>query len=196
MAQRLVSGDESVLADVLRALGPRVESWFRNKYPWLRIFEEDIAADALSRLWRCREMVRPSEPFTLLSLYFKLSRQAAADLIRLRWQQARMHERQYGSTDYAAPPATSIPRLDACRKDANQYAARLRGLIEVLAGLSDRDRQIILHYATNLEGRSWTDELTQELAMTPNAIRRRRQLISDRIVLEMRRRGHLVPESP
>jgi RNA polymerase sigma factor (sigma-70 family) len=192
MGRQLLQGNADILADVIRTLGPRVEAVLQSRFPSLGPYIEDLLADSLSRLWLKRDTFDP-EKGSLAGWWLTIAENAARDMLRARWQKTRHREISLGDTD-ASEPAESDPCSDASPPEPP--SAEETALAEILEGLSQEDRQIILRYAsTNGEG-SWATDLARELKIPAGRIRVKRLRILKAIRAELKRRGHpVLPET-
>jgi len=191
--RRFLDGDEGVLEQLIRVLGPKVEARLREAFPALRPYLEDLLAESLYRLWTRREKFDPGRG-SLVGYWLTIAESAARDLLRANWQQTRARETT-PEGDYLEQLAESpaAPFSGAGVGEGSAVPAEERAFWEVFSGLPEVDRHILLHYA-QVDGEGhWAVELAQTLNLSPGAIRTRRLRSMERIRQALARKGFTVP---
>lgn len=190
LVQRLQSDDESVLEDVLRYLGPRVEGLLKVRYPCLRAEDrEEFLIEALYRLWLARFHFDPAKG-SLQGWYYSI----AENLLKDRYKRKRCQEHVCDPSELADNEHQGPRRLNADDDLEAAPSSETRVLNEILAQLTDLERRIVLaHASTGGEGQ-WAAELSEELAadlgmdIRPGTIRVKRIRIHDKIRKRMQGR--------
>jgi RNA polymerase sigma factor (sigma-70 family) len=115
IALRLMCGDESVIADILRLPGyaPAIEKVLCGKYRGYLNTEDisDIIADAIWKLWQYRESYDESEG-SVRSLLFIIADRCARDVLKHGWQKARQLEKVLVAEEGSDDPLEQIARID------------------------------------------------------------------------------------
>lgn len=94
IALRLMEGDESVLGDILQHYGPALEKAIDMRFTPLAAEDaEEVAADAVLRLWQHRRHYDPCKA-SVRTLLYRIAVNRAKDVIALGWQKARRTEEQ------------------------------------------------------------------------------------------------------
>src|SRR5947209_8750141 len=93
MTAKLLRGDEQVLEEILRSLGPAVRALLCQKYRGSQTPEdiEDVLAIALYRLWRGRHLYRPDKA-SLPVWFYRIADNVVKDVLRSGWHKARRME--------------------------------------------------------------------------------------------------------
>lgn len=183
--QRLLANDESVLETLVRNLGPAIEAMLWERFPLLRPYAEDLLVESLYRLWVRRRDYDPSKG-SLSTWWWTIAQNAARDLLRAGWQQARACEA--AGTAWIEQAADTPVDEDGEDSQSTPSPAE-QAFWEILAGLSEVDRRIILFHAQVDGAGHWAADLAGELGISAGAIRVRRLRIVERIRLEMQKRG-------
>ena len=123
------AGDPQAASVLSRALGPRA---YAQAYRMLAdaAEAEDVAQEALIRLWKIAPEWRPGEAKVSTWLY-RVVANLAVDRLRRRRREAPLE----AAGEPAAPGATPVERL--------QDGARAQALSEALAALPDRQAQAV-----------------------------------------------------
>lgn len=186
-AGQLKAGNERVLEDLLRAIGPPVRAVLRRKYAGVLSQSDldDVLAIGLFRLWVARERF-DSTKGSLRVWFLRIADNAARDVLRLGWQKARQLE-----TDF--DPDFLADQLD--RRDASDFgrqadtAPEVVAVREIVAGLPDTQRMIVLADSYSRDGTASSQLLAAELGIPPGTVRVYRKRALDRIRDELKQRG-------
>jgi len=187
MTAKLLRGDERVLEEILRSVGPAVRALLTQKYRGSQTREdiEDVLAIALFRLWRGRHLYR-SDKASLQVWFYRIADNVVKDVLRSGWHKARQLEVYLPDPpeDNAPPPAA----------EADPGGGRqVQDLREVIAALPDVQRRIVWADAQARDTVVSSAALARELGLPASTIRVYRKRALDSIRVEMRRRGHQVP---
>jgi RNA polymerase sigma factor (sigma-70 family) len=180
--RRFREGDETVLESLVGSLGPAIEATLTARFPMLRAYAEDLLIESLYRLWVRRRDFDP-EQGSLFVWWSAIAHNAARDLLRAGWQQARFLEAtlEAGQLEQLSGDEAILPVERAGEAEQTFW--------EVFADLPDTDQRILLSHArVNGEG-PWAADLAGELGMTAGTIRVRRLRVMERLRKEMKRRG-------
>jgi RNA polymerase sigma factor (sigma-70 family) len=193
MAAKLLRGDEKVLAEILRNLGPAVQTLLTRKYRGLQTPEdiEDVLAIALFRLWRGRHLYDP-ERVSLQAWFYRIADNVVKDVLRSGWHKARQLETllpQFPEKDSQVSSSGTSPPPE----DNSGHPQQIQDLREVVAALPEVQRQIIWADAQAKDAIAGTAALAQELGLPAGTIRVYRKRALDAIRTEMRKRGYQVP---
>jgi RNA polymerase sigma factor (sigma-70 family) len=187
LVRRLKSADESVLEDVLRTFGPRVEGLLKARHPFLRPEDcEEFLLEALYRLWQAREQYDPAKG-SLQGWFFSI----AENLLRDRWKRKKLLEHLCDPTDLAENELNCGGQVGA--EEESRPSPEAVALSEILTQLTDLERRIILAHALNGGYGQWAVDLAGELAedfgvaIRPGTIRVKRIRIHDKIKKQMRK---------
>jgi len=184
LVQRLKHDDESVLADILDSIGPRVDGLLKVRHPYLKPEDrEELVTDALFRIWQARHQFDPAKG-SLQGWYFSI----AENLLKDRYKRKRCQEHvcdpaeladnqhtKHRSGRWDETPETVIPSPQA------------QALSKILDQLTDVERRIVLAYAHTGGQGQWAVDLAEELAtdlgvdIRPGTIRVKRIRIYDKI---------------
>lgn len=191
VSRRLKSGDESVLNDVLRALGPPVLSVLKRKYGGLLQDGdfEDALATALFRLWHYRKRFDPTQS-SLRVWFFRIADNVTRDVLRHGWQKTRQMEVSWEP----AALASLTDHHDESPAPVNgshetTESTLSRELQEILRSLPEAQRRIILADAVSTDGKVPSQDLSNELGIPASTVRVYRRRAIERIRSEMDRRG-------
>jgi len=192
LSDRLLRGDEQVLDDILRCLGPPVSIVLGRRYT--EVLSESDIEDAISiglyRLWKSRLTYDPGRA-SLKLWFFRIVENAIRDVLRLGWHRARSLE---VSCDAAAlVQADRAVGSDHSLTTHKPPTAQQLELREIVESLPATQRSIILADAASPEGTANSQWLASELSVTASSVRVYRKRAMDRIRNEMRQRGHEVP---
>jgi RNA polymerase sigma factor (sigma-70 family) len=174
MAAALRAGDESVLADILRTKGGMVEQALRGRFPMLDAADlDDVLSTALLRLWTRRSRYDPNRS-AIGTWFYVIARNVAVDFLRAE------HGEKTATTASPESTSTKEPRWSKAAYDA---------VCEILAGLEEVDRQIVLAYVHWGPQPEFDQTLSRELGTTPGNIRTKRSRLMKRIRNELAARG-------
>ncbi len=186
---RLKNADESVLEDVLRTIGPRVDGLLKVRHPFLKPEDrEEFLIEGLFRVWQARAQFDPAKG-SLQAWYFSI----AENLLKDRYKRKRCQEHVCDPADLVE---SQFLRHRSCRWDDTPETvppspeARILGAI--LDQLTDVERRIVLAYAHTGGQGQWAVDLAEELAtdlgvdIRPGTIRVKRIRIYDKIRKRMR----------
>jgi RNA polymerase sigma factor (sigma-70 family) len=157
ISRKLAQGDESALELLLRGVVPHTKIFLRRKFGSLLQEEdlEDALATALSRLWFRRDRFDPART-SIDKWYYVIARNAVIDVLRKK-------QRTEEAADKLA--AAGRPALGG-------KAARLKVDLEAaLAGLSERERQVMEADLTNPPWGAATEALASALGLSEAAVR-------------------------
>jgi RNA polymerase sigma factor (sigma-70 family) len=188
--QRLQTGDERVLEDVLRTCGPVVRSVLRRKYAGVLSLTDldDVLAIGLFRLWIARERFDTAKG-SLRVWFLRIADNAARDVLRHGWHKARQLEttveRDFLETQVARQ---DVPDSDPpCEPGPELVAVR-----EIVIGLPDMQRRIVLADSHSRDGSESSQHLAAELGIPAGTVRVYRKRALDRIRDELKQRGFSV----
>jgi RNA polymerase sigma factor (sigma-70 family) len=195
--ERFRHGDETVLEVLVRTFGPAIEGALCARFPLLRPYAEDLLVDSLYRVWVRRKEFAPDRG-SLYGWWLAIAFNAARDLLRVGWQQARaceIHLEDGLLEQMSGPvlhPGRAAPRGEP--ESTEEFSPQELAFWEVLKDLPEADRRVVLYHAqVNGEGH-WAAELSGELGLSAGAVRVRRGRIMKRIRAEMARRGYSIPD--
>ena len=184
LVSRLKSDDESVLEDVLRTIGPRVDGLLKMRHPFLRPEDrEEFLIEALFRVWQARAQFDPAKG-SLQAWYFSI----AENLLKDRLKRKRCQE-------HVCDPADLVENHSLKHRsgrwddtpDSVSPSPEARILGTILEQLTDVERRIVLAYAHTGGQGQWAVDLAEELAtdlgvaIRPGTIRVKRIRIYDKI---------------
>lgn len=199
LGERLRRADEASLSEIERLYGPLVRAVLRARFQGVLNAGDidDVLSIALFRLWQARETYDAVKS-SLKVWYLRIAENAARDVLKFGWYQARRKE---VSTD---PPrlaeyskAKSNGRLD---EDSSRESDRLlerpehSDLREILLDLPETQRRIVLADALARDRVASSEYLAGELGIPASAVPVYRKRAIERIRKELRRRGHHVPD--
>jgi RNA polymerase sigma factor (sigma-70 family) len=192
LTQRLKDGDEQVLEDILRQIGPQVRAVLLKKYSGV-LGEADFD-DALSlglyRVWNSRNRFDETRS-SLRVWFFRIVENAARDILRVGWHKAKALEvnGHAGILDRTVQPEPTEPP-DADNRPPTVLQMALR---DILGSLSEAQRTIVMADAASRDGTANNAWLAKELGLAASSIRVYRRRALEKIRNEMRKRGHEVP---
>ncbi len=194
LAQRLLQDDEQVLEDVLRAFGPPILAVLGQRYrDVLRSQDiEDVLSIGLFRMWTNRAKFDANKA-SLKVWLFRIVENAARDVLRHGWHKARSMEvtGELALIGAKQPEPKSHDDIEANKqKPPSALQMELR---EIVAGLSDSQRYIVMADAATRDGTACSRTLGEELGMPAATVRVYRKRAMDKIKKELRARGHEVP---
>jgi len=192
LAQRLLRDDEQVLEDVLRAFGPSILAVLGNRYrDVLRTQDiEDVLSIGLFRMWTNRAKF-DADKASLKVWLFRIVENAARDVLRHGWHKARLMEvtGELALIGAAAPQ----PKPSSDEEKQSPPSALQMELREIVAGLSEVQRYIVMADAATRDATACSRTLGDELNMPAATVRVYRKRALDKIKRELRSRGHEVP---
>jgi RNA polymerase sigma factor (sigma-70 family) len=190
LRRRLSDGDQSVLESILRAYGPTIAGWLRNKYRQQLNREEirDVLSTALCRLWNVRDRYDPAKS-SLRGFFFLLARHEAVDMLKSAWHSSRRCEVQLGdSANGIADRAPSAPAdLDPGPDDG--HSRMIHDLKTCMDDLNESSRRILWHDACSDDGVP-SAILAQELNISKSAVRVARKRGLDKLREAMKKLGY------
>jgi RNA polymerase sigma-70 factor (ECF subfamily) len=196
LAARLRQGDEDALEELLRSLGPAVHRVLARKFvPVLREVEiDDVLSIALYRVWRARQRY-DADKGSLRLWFFRIAENAARDVLRHGWHKARRLEvsatgietKTRSSADSNGRPGGPHERDDL--PDSETSVQRKSALRDILAGLPEAQRRIVLADALCREGVASSQRMASELNLSPASIRVYRKRAMETIRAELEQRG-------
>lgn len=186
-AGQLKAGNERVLEDLLRAVGPAVRAVLRRKYAGVLSPSDldDVLAIGLFRLWVARERFDAAKG-SLRVWFLRIADNAARDVLRLGWQKARQLES-------AVDPDRLAEQLDW--RDDSEFdrsadtAQEVVAIREIVAGLPETQRRIVLADSHSRDGSESSQLLAAELGIPTGTIRVYCKRALDRIRDELKQRG-------
>lgn len=179
-AERLKHGDESVLSDLFRAVGPKVSVALRTRFGAVLAEQdmEDVLSIALFRLWTARDTYDPQKSKLSTWLYL-FARNAAVDFLRKKSKQP-------------AQLAKVIQHTSPSREKEN--SSRRHGVISDLQRLyeelSPSERQIISAYIHTGGSGTWAADLSETLGLPAAHIRVARARSLSKLKRRMLALGH------
>lgn len=182
--RRLKTGDESVLEDLLRTIGPRVDALLKARHPFIKAEDrEEFLVEALYRVWQARAQFDPAKG-SLQAWYFSI----AENLLKDRYKRKRCPEHLCDPSDLVEAQTL---RHRSCRWDDTPEfvtpSPEARILGDILDQLTDVERRIVLAYAHTGGQGQWAVDLAEELSadlgvdIRPGTIRVKRIRIYDKI---------------
>lgn len=189
MAARLLRGEEMVLAEILRVLGPAVRALLAQKYRGSQTPEdlEDVLAVALFRLWRGRQLYQPAKA-SLQVWFYRIADNVVKDVLRSGWHKARQLEMYVPD-----PPEPDLEAAYAPTGNDPSRDRQIQDLRDIVGSLPDTQRRIVWADAQARDAVVSSAALAKELGLPASTIRVYRKRALDTIRVEMRRRGHQVP---
>ena len=201
MEQRLIEGDERVLAEILRDLGPPMRAVLLRRYH--HVLREGDIDDAISiglyRMWANRAKFDGAKA-SLRVWLFRIVENAIRDVLRFGWHKARAMEVRGGCEFLADIPVNDggQPDRESDAAESSQQSrpptARQLDLREIIAALPERQRQIVLADAAAKDRVANSQRLAEEMEIPAATIRVYRKRAMDRIRKELKQRGHVVPD--
>ncbi len=187
MAAKLLRGDEQVLEEILRGVGPAIRALLSQKYRGSQTPEdiEDVLAVALFRLWRGRHLYQPDKA-SLHVWFYRIADNVVKDVLRSGWHKARQLEVHVPVAVEEVTPLQPVPTDPAVSKEAQD-------LREVIAALPEVQRRIVWADAQARDTVVSSAALARELNLPSSTVRVYRKRALDTIRAEMKRRGHRVP---
>lgn len=192
LAQRLLQDDEQVLEDVLRAFGPPILAVLGQRYrDVLRSQDiEDVLSIGLFRMWTNRARF-DAKKASLKVWLFRIVENAARDVLRHGWHKARSME-VGGELALIGATQRKSPGREEEKQPAAPTALQME-VREIVAGLSDVQRYIVMADAATRDGTACSKTLGEELHMPAATVRVYRKRAMDKIKDQLRTRGHDVP---
>ena len=194
--QRLVDGDEQVLVEILKDLGPPMRVVLVRRYQ--HVLREGDIDDAISiglfRMWTNRAKFDVTKA-SLRVWLFRIVENAVRDVLRFGWHKARAME---VSGDWEFLSQSDVNRGGENRDTDSVPAtptARQLDLREIIAALPEAQRRIVLADAAAKDRIANSQRLSEEMDIPASTIRVYRKRAMDRIRSDLKRRGHPVPES-
>jgi DNA-directed RNA polymerase specialized sigma24 family protein len=185
MADKLKSGDDSVIEMILRAYGPMVEREL-SQFPVLRPYIDDILAQALYHLWVHRGQYDPR--WSISTWLLGIARNIARD----------MHRHEQRAPQPVGLDPSVIDTFFCTRgggvEPPHGPRAELQAITEILAGLAETDRAIVLAYVQSGGKGCWTKDLVDQLHLNAGHLRVKRKRIFNVIECKMRQRGFFVSD--
>lgn len=190
LAQRLLQDDEQVLEDVLRMFGPSILAVLGQRYRHVLREQdiEDVLSIGLFRMWTNRNRFDRRKA-SLKVWLFRIVENAARDVLRHGWHKARSME----VTGELALLGASAPQKTNQETTPAEPTALQMELREIVAGLSEVQRFIVMADAAAKDTTACSRTLGEELGMPAATVRVYRKRAMDRIRKELRERGHEVP---
>ncbi|MCA9068974.1 MAG: sigma-70 family RNA polymerase sigma factor [Planctomycetaceae bacterium] len=199
LGERLRAADEQTLSEILRLYGPVARAILRSRFQGVLNASDidDVLSIALFRLWQARETY-DSMKSSLRVWFLRIAENAARDVLKFGWYQARRKEvstdpphlaeyRDTRSTDQANPTKEPYPTNVLDQPEHSD-------LREILADLPEPQRRIVLADALARDRVASSAHLAEELGIPASSIPVYRKRALEKIRKELRRRGHDVPE--
>jgi RNA polymerase sigma factor (sigma-70 family) len=185
--------DGDWLEKLVKFVGPKVAKRLRFSYPMLNQQDiEDILSTAALRAWQHRETFDPGKG-SLNAWYFRIVVNFAISYIHEKINRIET------SLEFVAHDLHCIVNQDQdydVHSNKNRYFADIMGCINCL---SDEDKIIMIKYseqvvldANGKNTAAWTNELADELDISPNTLRVRVFRIKERLRCLMSNRGHSI----
>ena len=186
LAERLAENDQRCLEDLLRHFGPGVLGLLRSRFRDVLREEdlEDILSIGLFRLWNNRLRYQ-LERSSLRVWWYRICENAARDVLRMGWQKARAREVNSDETllGFSERDAVPIPAMSSA-------VGLHHDLNEILSGLPEAQRAILLADAATRDGVACSQRLGDELGLPASTVRVYRKRAMDRVRRELISRGH------
>lgn len=185
LVPRLKQGDQSVIEDLIRRLGPSFEAWLRARYEWLMPFVDDLLSETIIRIWNYREDYDPTLTY-LEDWFFALARQIVINLTRASWHKARALEKSIQDESIH-----SYYTSEEERENCSLPSEAQQDLAVILGDLSPLDRTV-LYASLRPDCSNWAAELSTELGLSANALRARKHRLIKKVKEELASKGHTV----
>lgn len=199
LGERLRAADEHTLSEILRLYGPSARAILRSRFRGVLNANDidDVLSIALFRLWQARETY-DSMKSSLRVWFLRIAENAARDVLKFGWYQARRkevatdppHLAEYRDTRSPDPPDHSAEPYPTNVLDRPEH----NDLREILADLSEPLRRIVLADALARDRVASSAYLSEELGIPASSIPVYRKRALEKIRKELRLRGHDVPE--
>lgn len=195
IGMRLLENDESVLKDILKEFGPKISGFLCRKYE--NIFNihdiEDVLAIAIFHLWQARKTYDERKG-SVKTWFSRIADNAAKDVLKFGWQQAKMREVYLESGDYDklffSEHHSTADKSDNKNSQENKKLEELRKIIEALPEVQ---RRIVKADACARDGKASAEFLANELDIPIGTVRVYRKRAIDKIKEEFGRRGYKIP---
>jgi RNA polymerase sigma factor (sigma-70 family) len=210
--RQLSSGDESVLGVILKLHGPAVLALLRQRFGGLLVEQdfEDVLAMSLFRVWQHRKNYDPNKA-SLRVWLFRIAANLCRDVLKFGWQKARQlevpdagqlsnavsHDVTGSSAfennvrfdvDHAAEDSSDAARASES-SDRNSDRQIVKELRQILNGLPEAQRRILLADAASPEGKVSSQDLSNELGIPASTVRVYRRRAIQHLRKEMDHRG-------
>jgi DNA-directed RNA polymerase specialized sigma24 family protein len=192
LAERLKRQDVSVLDDLLREIVPWVSALLKRTFHSVEV--EDVVSVALTRAWYGRDSYDASKG-SLAGWFYTIARRTAVDEIRRGTPPCPLLE-----------TVTDLQNLTVQESVAPGQPSRSQVLLrEILVGLSEEDRRILLEPYHRDDDKAWAKNLADQWAsrdgkMTPGNLRVRHHRLFRKVVDQLRLKlgpsGAPVPDCP
>lgn len=199
LGERLRAADEQTLSEILRLYGPLSRAILRSRFRGVLNASDidDVLSIALFRLWQARETY-DSMKSSLRVWFLRIAENAARDVLKFGWYQARRKE---VSTD---PPRLAEYRDHRPDDRSDHFVVSAptnlldqpqhSDLREILADLPETQRRIILADALARDRVAASAYLAEDLGIPAASVPVYRKRALEKIRKELRHRGHEVPE--
>lgn len=200
IALRLLEGDQSCLADLIRLTAP-IEEAIRGRFPTLAADAEDIVAEAVRRLWKARAKFDPDRP--LRPYLYRIAERVGLDFVegRLRWQAMRSKEVAWDVEQLAAVAASCCQESPPAAENETPAPSKklLRDVREAVDGLKNPlHKAVLVAYAeagdyeldAGLLGQRLGEEHNDGVPIPAGTIRQYKRRARSAVETELRRRGH------
>ncbi len=188
LAERLLANDEQVLEEILRTIGPSVRAVLRRKYEEVLgdADIEDLLSIGLYRIWVSRQRY-DQQKASLRVYFFAIVDNAARDVLKYGWHKARRLE-------VATEPAVLASLVDNRRNGqgtigSGGISAETMRVREVVAGLPEMQRRIVMADALCRDGSASSQLLAKELGIPASTIRVYRKRALAKLREELKHRG-------
>jgi RNA polymerase sigma factor (sigma-70 family) len=206
--RQLSGGDEAVLGVILKLHGPAVLALMRQRFGGLLVEQdfEDVLAMSLFRVWQHRENYDPNKA-SLRVWLFRIGANLCRDVLKYGWQKARQLEVPDSGqllnavargTDNDSNNENNV-RIDSdhSTEDAGDLAGHdesddhqiVKELRQILNGLPEAQRRILLADAASPDGKVSSQDLSNELGIPASTVRVYRRRAIQHLRKEMDRRG-------
>jgi RNA polymerase sigma factor (sigma-70 family) len=191
LRQRLINGDSSVLESILRAYGPAIAGWLRQKYQQQLDREEirDVLSTALWRLWNVRERYDPAKS-SLRSFFFLLARHEAVDTLKSGWHSSRRYEVRLGDAVNGIAGKAPSAAADLNPEEDDKHSKKIRDLKTCMDNLNESSRRILWDDACSNDDGVPSGILAQELNISESAVRVARKRGLDKLREAMKKLGY------
>lgn len=194
-SSQFVAGDQTVLGQLLEAWVPQIVQSLSRKYR--SIFAEDqleqIVLDALFVGWIKRQMFDP-EKSSLVTWLDRIVKHLVADRAKSKGWKQRCQETSlanYKVDEFSYRAGQALDSGETEDDPKSLQSREMSGLLKALAGLSQRERDVLL---ASIDETISSRNLAQELCISASTVRTYRQRAWEKVLCAMRCAGFQVLE--